>query len=212
MSHKKVLGVGVPEALGLKAEIERAISESKNASMSSSAVKPKDTAAKTNRGVRERAQNDLLTHETQAQQSSSHQAQIAKTKRALEKKARIYDMLTNTTDDRNSSSNSNVLGSAHFDDPYIVKILEESSVDFACKQLERRAEKLGRQADSQTGFELSASNSDNDNASDLVEIIDEFGRSRMVPRNKKRQYHTETSSDSDSDSTDDGNGPWITTN
>ncbi|KAJ1798525.1 hypothetical protein LPJ59_002435, partial [Coemansia sp. RSA 2399] len=196
MPKKKVLAVGVPETLNLKAEIERATAESnKQGSIGNSAARQKD-AAKKNRGVHERAQKDFLSHGTQARQpSSSLRAQNTQTKRALEEKARIYDMLS-ITDDRKKGCRS-FLGSAQLDDPYISRILDESSVDFARKQLEQRAEKLNRQTEPQTGSDASA-RSDSDYSSGFVEIVDEFGRSRMVPRNKAKRYHAETSSDSDS--------------
>ncbi|KAJ2395671.1 hypothetical protein GGI23_004214, partial [Coemansia sp. RSA 2559] len=178
MPKKKVLAVGVPETLNLKAEIERATAESsKKGSIDSTAARQKDVVKK-NRGVNERAQKDLFSHGTHAQQPSSLWAQNAQTKRALEEKARIYDMLS-ITDDRKSGSRS-FLGSAQLDDPYISRILEESPVDFARKQLEKRAERLNRQTETQIGSDASAE-SNSDYSSGFVEIVDEFGRSRMVP-------------------------------
>ncbi|KAJ2217612.1 hypothetical protein IW140_000016 [Coemansia sp. RSA 1813] len=198
MSKRKVLAVGVSETLNLKAEIERATTESKQGS-SSAVAKQRNSAsavAKKNRGVHERAQSDLLAR-TAKTQSSDPQAQNERTKRALEEKARIYDMLSSMGNDEKGN---NFLGSAQLDDPYIARIIDESSVDFARKQMDKRIEKLTQNSGSQASLD-SPTSSDRAYSSSLVEIIDEFGRSRMVPRSKAKYYHSkdyETSSDSDS--------------
>ncbi|KAJ1771349.1 hypothetical protein LPJ74_002389 [Coemansia sp. RSA 1843] len=100
----------------------------------------------------------------------------------------------------NDEKGNNFLGSAQLDDPYIARIIDESSVDFARKQMDKRIEKLTQNSGSQASLD-SPTSSDRAYSSSLVEIIDEFGRSRMVPRSKAKYYHSkdyETSSDSDS--------------
>ncbi|KAJ1938979.1 hypothetical protein EC988_007434 [Linderina pennispora] len=97
----------------------------------------------------------------------------------MEKKARIYDMLsTGRTADG-------------LDEDTAARIMEESSVDFLSKQYSHLLERKRRRAE--------------ERGDELVEIIDEFGRTRMVPRSQAGQYQAGSSSDdiSSSDGSDE---------
>ncbi|KAJ2512522.1 hypothetical protein H4217_006842 [Coemansia sp. RSA 1939] len=217
--NEKVLAVGVPETLNLKAEIERATTESRQSSTDGIVAKRRSGSSaavdnnnnnnnnNNNRGVHKRAQKDLLARAAEAQHSTRHGLNM-KIKSRLEEKARIYDMLSTTGRTKDGDSS----GPTQLDDTYITKILGESPVDFAHKQVEwQRSKKHKRHSDSETSsssFSTSnGSDSDSDSAHDdsdssLVEIVDEFGRSRMVHYSKRKKYARESyRSISDDDST-----------
>ncbi|KAJ2610511.1 hypothetical protein EV177_003928 [Coemansia sp. RSA 1804] len=209
--NKKVLAVGVSETLNLKAEIERATTESRQSSTDGIVAKRRSGSSaavdnnNNNRGVHKRAQKDLFARAAEAQHSTRHGLNM-KIKSRLEEKARIYDMLSTTGRTKDGDSS----GPTQLDDTYITKILEESSVDFAHKQVEwQRSKKHKQLSDSERSSSSSStsngSDSDsahNDNDSSLVEIVDEFGRSRMVHYSKRKKYARESHrSISDDDST-----------
>ncbi|KAJ2758506.1 hypothetical protein IWQ56_005983, partial [Coemansia nantahalensis] len=105
----------------------------------------------------------------------------AHARQALEEKARIYDMLSGLDQDGPGAPPR-----VRLDEAQLAKILDESTVDFARMRRERAA--AAARADSESGSASDGS---------MVEIVDEFGRSRVVPRSKARAYR---GSDSDSDS------------
>ncbi|KAI9503318.1 hypothetical protein GGI25_002832 [Coemansia spiralis] len=192
---KKPLTVGISATLNLKAEIERASNESKQNSRPTQVLqKPANAEDRKNRGVQSRAQKDMLALELGAQSSSSSRERNAQIKHALEKKAHIYDMLSGSGS--GSTKTSGFSAAAQLDDPYIAKILEESSVDFVQKQWEQR-NKRKRQLSSLNSSELN-SDCENNNSSDSssnaspVEIVDEFGRTRILSHRKARQHYNNT--------------------
>ncbi|KAJ2661417.1 hypothetical protein IWW48_002400 [Coemansia sp. RSA 1200] len=217
--NKKVLAVGVPETLNLKAEIERATTESRHSSTDGIVAKRRSASSavvdnNNNRGVHKRAQKDLLARAAEAQHSTRHGLNM-NIKSRLEEKARIYDMLSTTGRTKDGDSS----GPTQLDDTYITKILEESSVDFAHKQVEwQRNKKIKRHSDSETSFSSSSTSNDGDSESDhddsdsgLVEIVDEFGRSRMVHYSKRKKYARESHrsiSDDSTTSLSSSDGNW----
>ncbi|KAJ1862406.1 hypothetical protein H4R99_002628 [Coemansia sp. RSA 1722] len=183
MSEEKkrpLLEVGASSLLNVKAEIERALSESKRKNKD----KPKREIVASdarNKGVEQRAQKDLLVSQkdrTSGGPSSSH------VKQALEKKAKIYDILSG-----GQGISADVLA-----DEQMSKILDESSVDFV-GMMQRRLDRTKKETHSDTR----SGNRTITDSNDLVEIIDEFGRSRMVPRSKAKQYGQRPVSRQDSD-------------
>ncbi|KAJ2074510.1 hypothetical protein GGI03_002890 [Coemansia sp. RSA 2337] len=192
---KKPLSVGVSATLNLKAELERARQECKESTSggSNAAKRPKSSSlalgvGSQNKGVHDRAQRDMQAMD--AERLSSPFAH-ARTRQILEEKAKLYDLLSTT------GEGASGLSTSQLDDPRIAQILEEGSVDFVSKQLAHLQRKNGAQEDDTT------------TGSDLVEIIDEFGRSRMVPRSEARNYRrgSDTTDGSDtSSSSDSGEG------
>ncbi|KAJ2778414.1 hypothetical protein H4R18_004606 [Coemansia javaensis] len=170
----KPLAVGVPAALNLRAELERAQDESRRGDARERrrpAQQPALGAA--NRGVDARAQRDALALEAER---AARRPGSAHARQALEEKARIYDML---------SGLGSALG-AQLDEARLARILEESPIDFARKRQERAA--------------AAAAADSSDSEGSMVEIVDEFGRSRVVPRSRAAEYRRGSGSESDSDS------------
>ncbi|KAJ2248304.1 hypothetical protein GGI13_004708 [Coemansia sp. RSA 455] len=193
---RKPLSVGVSATLNLKAELERARQECKESTSggSNAAKRPKSSSlalgvGSQNKGVHDRAQRDMQAMDAERLSSSfAH----ARTRQILEEKAKLYDLLSTTGEDASG------LSASQLDDPRIAQILEEGSVDFVAKQLAHLQRNNGAQEDDTTTT-----------GSDLVEIIDEFGRSRMVPRSEARNYRRglDTTDGSDtSSSSDSGEG------
>ncbi|KAJ2498772.1 hypothetical protein GGH96_004056 [Coemansia sp. RSA 1972] len=183
---KKELTVGLPALLNLKAELERAQSESRQGGSSAKKRKavPSDDVGSTNRGVLARAQKDALALKDA---NPSRKQASALAKQALEEKAHIYDMLNGS-----GSAPAVQLGESR-----LAKILEESSVDFVRRRQQLQAASKAFNHDTTEEGAVSDGS--------MVEIIDEFGRSRTVPRNKVRDYcqYSTSSSSSDSDSSVD---------
>ncbi|KAJ2065618.1 hypothetical protein GGI17_000162 [Coemansia sp. S146] len=175
---KKQLSVGVSATLNLKAELERARQECKESTSTSSnasnaAKRPKTSSlalgiGSQNKGVHDRAQKDI---QALGDERLSHSLTHARTRQILEEKVKLYDLLSTTGEDASSG-----LSASQLDDSRISQILEEGSVDFVAKQLAHLRRKNGFQ---ESGTTI---------GSDLVEVIDEFGRSRMVPRSEARKY------------------------
>ncbi|KAJ2747832.1 hypothetical protein GGI20_000127 [Coemansia sp. BCRC 34301] len=187
---KKPLSVSVPAALNLKAELERARQECKEGTSGSgrAAKRPKTTslalgADRQNKGVQDRAQRDKQHQDSERLSSTLSSAWV---RQILEEKAKLYDLLS-TGGDGSSS-----LRASQLDDPHIAQILDEGSVDFATKQLEhaRRIDEL------QSGGTTAGSDGRDTHVADasLVEIVDEFGRTRMVPRSEAHRYRRRSSS------------------
>ncbi|KAI8319387.1 hypothetical protein GQ54DRAFT_299363 [Martensiomyces pterosporus] len=179
---KKQLTVGVPAVLSLRAELERACSESKSGKKPQQGKRPlKESLERQNKGVQERATRDMLSaqpHESSNGAEPTH----ARAKQALEEKAKIYELLS-------SVDGIKAAGNLALDGPRIAKILDESSVDFAGKQMAQ----LRRTHNEGSSYDGSSSSD-----SSMVEIIDEFGRSRMVPRDKARVHQRQSSDGSSS--------------
>ncbi|KAJ1884771.1 hypothetical protein LPJ66_010445 [Kickxella alabastrina] len=177
---KKLLAVGVPATLNLKAELERARSESKQGSGSNTSASANTKKRATsqsllqldrhNRGVHSRAQKDILA--TEADQPSESQMN-ARVKQALEEKAKIYDMLTSKRG----------ISAAQLDDERISRILDESSVDFVGMQCDNLQHHWKRKSNRENRSEEMGMDTE-----DMVEIVDEFGRTRMVPRSRAKEY------------------------
>ncbi|KAJ1646000.1 hypothetical protein LPJ64_002464 [Coemansia asiatica] len=197
---KPLLEVGVSSLLNVKAEIERALSESKSKSKSAG---PKRKAAVTsdirNKGVEHRAQKDLLSSQNDLESGSPSSTHV---RQALEKKAKIYDAL----------SSGRAIRSGVLDDDQMSKILDESSVDFVSIISQRLQQQEKQKTDSShSGSSTRAMRSNED---DLVEVIDEFGRSRTVPRSKASEYGKMSASQQESSSSSDSSdleGQNITT-
>ncbi|KAJ2076971.1 hypothetical protein H4R24_005398 [Coemansia sp. RSA 988] len=186
---KKRLAVGVPASLNLKAELERAQSESRlggSRAAKSKSQQPGELGV-ANSGVDVRARQDKLALDREKGLGTRHSGSSRK---RLEEKARIYDMLSglgNSVDGASSVPNIDAM--------QLERILEEGSVDFVRKQQEQRAKSVSKDTSS-----AARSNSPDSDGS-TVEIVDEFGRSRMVPRRRAREYiHSQSSGDSDDDS------------
>ncbi|KAJ2344398.1 hypothetical protein GGF43_005463 [Coemansia sp. RSA 2618] len=182
---KKTLTVGLPALLNLKAELERAQSESRqdtggggSSAKKRKALSGRDTES-SNKGVLVRAKKDMLALKSE---EPSHKQTSALAKQALEEKSQIYDML---------SGSASTLG-VELDGSQLEKILNESSVDFV-----RRRQLLQAASKPPNGGTI-----DDGSGSDgsIVEIIDEFGRSRVVPRSKAREYCGYSTGGTDSDS------------
>ncbi|KAJ2807228.1 hypothetical protein H4R20_001376 [Coemansia guatemalensis] len=197
---KKKLAVGVPASLNLKAELERAQSESRLGG--SRAVKGKSQQlgelGAANSGVDARARQDRLALDDESGPGARSSSNARK---RLEEKARIYDMLAGQSNGMDAVSD--VQG---VDAEQLERILEESSVDFVRMRQEQRAQTSARDAPAVVR------NSSPDSDGSIVEIVDEFGRSRMVPRRRAGEYiHGQSSSESDdgtnsASSADDGRG------
>ncbi|KAJ2437579.1 hypothetical protein GGF42_008580 [Coemansia sp. RSA 2424] len=186
---KKPLSVGVPATLNLKAELERARQECKEGSGVGAAKMPKATplalgaGSSQNKGVQARAQSDIQALESER---LSRSFSDARARQIMEEKAKLYDLLSTVGGAVSGISESQL------DDPRIAQILDEGPVDFATKQLEhlRRRNEL-RVGNATTGF--AARDARVDGAS-LVEVVDEFGRSRMVPRHEAHKYRRRSNS------------------
>ncbi|KAJ2725700.1 hypothetical protein GGI07_001068 [Coemansia sp. Benny D115] len=167
MDKKKALPVGMPAALNLRAELDRA----RNESSKRTTRIPQTTNKLDNRnqGVEKRALNDILQQDTPETQRQLNK----RIKQSLEAKAKIYDVLSTQNIDH-----SNL-------DDNLKRIVEESSVDF-----------LG-------SYKTLHKNKTLPGGDEMVEITDEFGRSRQVPRNQAHMYmaedHSRYSSDESSD-------------
>ncbi|KAJ2007788.1 hypothetical protein GGI04_000254 [Coemansia thaxteri] len=199
---KKQLSVGVPATLNLKAELERARQECK-ADSSNSKSKPKSSPytcmGGQNMGVQSRAQKDKQALDSER---LSRAFTDARARQILEEKAHLYDLLST------ADSDASAIRESRLDEHRIAKILEESPVDFVSKQIEhlrRRSEH--RKGDRDAASSSLGQTSHSDSAS-MVEVVDEFGRSRMVPRSEACKYRqrpgsaavsSDTSSNSDSD-------------
>ncbi|KAJ2686991.1 hypothetical protein IWW39_003261 [Coemansia spiralis] len=172
---KKQLSVGVPATLNLKAELERARQECKEDSSAAKRRKASSLAlgiGGRNRGVSDRAQRDKRALDDER---LSHSFANARARQILEEKAKLYDLLSTAGDSASS------LSASQLDDPRIAQILEEGSVDFVTKQLAfLRRRNAPQEGSSATG---SAANSPG-----LIEVVDEFGRSRMVPQSEAHEY------------------------
>ncbi|KAJ1862689.1 hypothetical protein LPJ73_000692 [Coemansia sp. RSA 2703] len=181
--RKQLLSVGTSSLLNLKAEIERAKTESTDTDgKRSRPTKKPRVSDRRNKGVDERVHRDLVLKKQEDEAESSQTPTNARIRQALEKKAKIYDMLT---DGRKVSK-------ADLDDERISRILEESSVDFVGIMMQRRRAEQNPSED------------------DIVDVIDEFGRTRRVARSKAHQYgrivkveSTRSSSSENSSSSDD---------
>ncbi|KAJ2160305.1 TOR complex subunit lst8 [Coemansia sp. RSA 552] len=158
---KKPLSVAVPASLSLKAELERARRESSGSAKKHSTVRPGSELGSANQGVYERARRDELALQSEREPGRD------RVHEALEEKARIYDAL------------SGVAGTTGLDEDRLTKILDESSVDFVRRRRELRDEH--ERGSRRSVRDLASS-------SDVVEIIDEFGRTRLVPRSEARLY------------------------
>ncbi|PIA17798.1 hypothetical protein COEREDRAFT_96377 [Coemansia reversa NRRL 1564] len=186
---KKQLGVGVPASLNLKVELERAQSESKLSGSRVPKGKPQQLGelGAANSGVDVRAQQDKLVLNDE-KSSGAHSSSTIK--KRLKEKARIYDMLSGLGDGLDAA-----LDVQNIDAEQLGRILEESSVDFVRKREEQRA-----QTDSRNTSAV-VRNSSPDSDGSMVEIVDEFGRTRMMPRNRAKEYiYGHSSGDSDDDS------------
>ncbi|KAJ2311945.1 hypothetical protein IWW54_002369 [Coemansia sp. RSA 2705] len=174
---KKQLSVGLPALLNLRAELERATKESRS---SDAAPKRKqrldDDVGVSNRGILARIQQDALAVK---EDKLAHKHANARARQALEAKAKIYDAL----------SGSGSASAAQLDESQLAKILEETSVDFV-----RRRQQLREQVQAEDAIDDPASDDS------MVEIIDEFGRSRAVPRRQAKDFDHCSSSYSDSES------------
>ncbi|KAJ2892972.1 hypothetical protein IWW38_003024 [Coemansia aciculifera] len=202
---KKPLSVGVPATLNLKAELERARQECKEGDGSGSASKrskPKASlalgASSQNKGVQGRAQKDIQALDAER---LSRSLSDARARQILEEKAKLYDLLSTA-----GGKDAGGLSASQLDDPRIAQILDEGSVDFVAKQLEHLRRRGELQKDTAAAGSVVGAGDTN-----LVEIIDEFGRSRMVPRSEASKYQrransdvnsSDMSSDSNSDSSD----------
>ncbi|KAJ1943809.1 hypothetical protein FBU59_002793 [Linderina macrospora] len=166
------LAVSATAALNLRAELERAVDESKGTGSSGSRIKASEKRSAVwdaqNEGVQQRALKDMLELEREEQSTGEAGARI---RAKLEEKARIYDML----------STGQTAGT--LDEDTAARIMEESSVDFLSKQYSHLLERKRRREE--------------ERGDELVEIIDEFGRSRMVPRSQASQYRDASSDSSD---------------
>ncbi|KAJ2710266.1 hypothetical protein H4R19_003833 [Coemansia spiralis] len=181
---KKLLAVGVPAALNLRAELARAQDESRSSTRRHAAAQPGVLGAP-NHGVEARARGDALAL---GQERASRKQAGARARQALEEKARIYDMLSGL--DRDSADTAPRI---QLDEARLAKILDESAVDFARKRREHAAASAATASDGECSTASDGS---------MVEIVDEFGRSRLVPRSKAREYRR-SDSDSDSNASDD---------
>ncbi|KAJ1724459.1 hypothetical protein LPJ53_001300 [Coemansia erecta] len=200
MSQKKrknLLSAGTPTLLNLKAAIEQAKTESARPDADTDGdgqrrrpTKRLRVSDRRNKGIDLRAHRDLMAHQkaekaedgAEGSQTPTH----ARIRQALEEKAKIYDMLTA----------GGGVSKADLDDERIARILDESSVDFVGMMMQRRREEAERGRPGELD--------------DLVDVVDEFGRTRRVLRSKAHQYGRivqadgsssgESSSDSDEDS------------
>ncbi|KAJ2613925.1 hypothetical protein H4S08_001969 [Coemansia sp. RSA 1365] len=192
---KKQLGVGVPASLNLKAELERAQNESRLSGNRAPKGKSRQLGelGAANSGVNDRARQDKLALDDEKPSGAHSSFTIRK---RLEEKARIYDILSGLDDGVDTT-----LDVQNIDAEQLGRILEESSVDFVRKRQEQKAQTEARN----TATVVDNSGPDSDGS--MVEIVDEFGRTRMVPSNRAKEYiHGQSSGNSDDDSSSASSG------
>ncbi|KAJ2778165.1 hypothetical protein GGI15_004260 [Coemansia interrupta] len=177
--RKQLLSVGMPTLLNLKAEIDRAKTESARPNTDADGKRSRPAkrlrvSDRRNKGIEARAHGDLVAQQQEEEVKGSQTPTNARIRQALEEKAKIYDML----------SDGRGVSKADLDDERIARILEESSVDFVGMMMQRRREEQSRGAD------------------EMVDVIDEFGRTRRVARSKAHQYGRIVQADSNSSSSE----------
>ncbi|KAJ1962327.1 hypothetical protein GGI12_002708 [Dipsacomyces acuminosporus] len=172
----------MPAMLNLHAELERAQSEAKGVHTPRKRKRASEDALdKQNRGVQQRATRDTMAMDPSAAASSN-----AQVKQILERKARMYDILSKPGSTEQASD------SLALEESQINKILDEGSVDFVSKQWTQ----VQKRRDAERKLE--------DDSGSLVEITDEFGRSRLVPKSQAKKYQAHISSSSSSGSSSSG--------